>query len=642
MTHNLADFRGGYFTDTPNQLMKDNEMHKAENCQWRGELTKRNGISKYSSTDWSGFSACRGGIRAKINAVWTTIVALDTGAVVNFYRAFGTAYTAIDNDFDWGRADVEFTELNGFIIAVNGTNKPAVIYYDGGWIVKDLEDYDTRTRDSHVWWAGQWTAIGTVWTDDTTDAQDVGADDFEIDSGTNDDGCFISSSQTFTKVIFASATQAAGAPVTTYKYWDGDSWEDLTLETTPVWTAVAGDRTLEFAIPLNADGELLWEPYGEETDDFLAGKYIVRIVHTTAAGGAVSCDSLSIYHTHYLTQIMEDERPSQVATHGSQVYLAAGNTVNFSPWGGITGWRAGEVEYFADGGIAVRKMISHAGYLAVFKANTIYSLSGNVLDGYVKSRPLTSVGTVSGRSVAMVGNLLFFVADDGIYAFDGTNAVKVSKHIQTDFDTFNETASAGIQYQNEYWVSFPGVQGIVSNSVTLTCDPDTIRRDEVGDSVVSFYKFLDYKADQFMHFNGDSDAGYLMAIINMNSPYIARCDYLDYDKMTADTNITFKARTKYAFGRNPLTDKIFGRAKVKLGEVSAEGGRKHTVRLYGEDGAASDATTVKPPAGSGYHVEDLSIPYELDGKAFGVEVEHSKITKCVLSGVSIASKERRF
>ncbi len=642
MTHNLIDFRGGYFTDTPNQLLKDNELHKAENCQWRGELTKRNGVSKYSSTDWSGFSACRGFIRVRINGNWYTIVALDTGAEVNFYRALATAYTAIDNDFDWGRADVEFAELNGYVIAVNGVDKPAVIYYDGGFVIKDLEEFDTRTRDNHTWWAGQWTDIGSVWTDDTEDAQDADADDFEIDSGVNDDGCWISCTQTFTKVIFASATQAAGAPVTTYQYWDGDSWEDLTLETTPVWTAAAGDRTLEFAIPLDGDGKLLWSPYGEETDVHLAGKYIVRIAHTTAAGGVVSCDSLSVYHTHYLTQIMEDERPSQVAVHGSQAYLAAGNSVNFSPWGGITGWRAGEVEYFADGGTAVRKMISHTGYLAVFKANTIYSLSGNVLDGYVKSRPLASVGTVSGRSVAMVGNLLFFVADEGIYAFDGTNALKVSKHIQTDFDLLNITSAAGVKYQNEYWVSFPHVQGLVADSVTLTCDPDTIRRDDAGDTVVSFYKFLDYKADQFFHFNGDGDSGYLMAIVDKASPFIARCDVLDYDVQPTAANITFKARTKYVFGRNPLTDKAFDRVKVKLGEVSTEGGRKHTIRLYGEDGATSGSVTAKPPTGTGYHVTDLSIPYELDGKAFGVEVEHSKVTKCVLAGVSIASKDRRF
>ena len=107
MTGELLDFRGGYATDIPNHLMGDNELHVATNCHWRSLLTKRNGITKYSTSDWSGFTGCRGAIRAKINSAWVTIVALDTGAEVNFYQGAGTTFAAIDNAFDWMMASME-------------------------------------------------------------------------------------------------------------------------------------------------------------------------------------------------------------------------------------------------------------------------------------------------------------------------------------------------------------------------------------------------------------------------------------------------------------------------------------------------------------------------------------------------------
>lgn len=639
MTGTFRDFRGGYVTSRPNHLMLDSELHKAQDCQWRGELKKRNGLVKYSTSDWAAFtSGCKGGIRAYINGGWYTVVALDDGSDVNFYYGTTTTFTAIDNTFDWTTGqNVEMAYLNGYIVAVNGTDKPAVIYYSSGWVVKNLEELDTRTRDDSSWYAGQYTTATATFTDDTTDAQDAGADDFQVGNTTNNDGCFVSCTMPFTKVTFKSVQQAGGSPVATYKYWNGTAWAAVTTVSAPTWTAAEGDKDLEFNIPLDSDGALLWSTYAESTSEHLSNKYILLIQFSTAASGAFSADELEVYHTQYLTQIMENDKPKHVVTHGNRVHMSAGNVMNISPYNAVTGWRAGEVDYFAEGGQEILAMISHADYLAVFKAGTIYSFSGNSYQNWVRSDPLTTVGTTSGRSVAMVGGFLFFVGRDGIYAFDGKEATKVSKHIQSDIDSWTLTDACAVRYQNEYWVSFP------TNSVTLTADPDTFRRDDAGDVAVSFFKFTTYKVSQFIYNFGDGDNGYLLGIVSGNPPYIARCDNGTQDNLAGTaTNITMTARTKYYDGKDPMTEDFYKRVRLMLKQVTATAGRSHTVMLYGEHGTVTASQTVKPAVGSGYDVFALSVPYKMDGQNIGVEITHSGSTSAAVAGVSFLSDRRAF
>ena len=167
---NLIDFRGGYATDLTDSLMPDNMLNVASNAQWRGYLKKRSGISKYSATDLSSFVGMKGGIRAKLNSTWYTIVALDDDSYVHFYSATTTSLTVIDADYHFTKGkNVEFAYLDGYVVAVNGTDKPAAIYYSGALVIDDLEALDVRTRDESSWWAGQYTDGTTTYTDDTTE-----------------------------------------------------------------------------------------------------------------------------------------------------------------------------------------------------------------------------------------------------------------------------------------------------------------------------------------------------------------------------------------------------------------------------------------------------------------------------------------
>lgn len=647
MIKDLIDFRGGYATDLAAELMADNECLKAENCQWRGKIKKRAGYIQYSTTDLSGFVSMRGYIRAYINGAWTHIVALDDDSNVNFYQGTGTTVAAIDNTFDWTKGkDVEFAELNGYIVAVNGTDKPAVIYYSGGWVAANLETLDERTWDDANYWAGQWDDSGTGATqfiDDTTDAQDAGVDDFQLGSATNNDGFYISCDFPFTKVVFTEAQQAAGAPVAEYKYWNGTAWTSITPTTAPTWTDAEADKTLEIDIPQETDGTLAWDPYGELTTAGLANKYILRCRFTTAATGAFSCDDTTVSHAQYLTQIMEGEIANAVVTHGSRIHLAANNIVNISPLNAVKGWRENEVEYFKEGGNEIMAMVSYQDALMVVKENTLYRLTGNSYQNWVRSEPLANVGTCSPRSVAVVGDVVVFVGLDGIYIWNGTDAVKVSGHIQTDFDALSKTVACSVFYKHEGWISFP------SESTTFTFDPDTYRTSAVGDDIgegkVSFFKFTSHQVASYQYCQGADDTGYLLGIgIDDDSdPCLVRCDTGTQDNLGTAANITMKVQTKYLSFMGFQLRKLIKRIKIKLDKATARAGDDHTFIMYADDGTQSKSITIETTVGaSGYYEEDITPPYTMDGKNLSLYLEHSGSTSAGLVGYAIDVEKRSF
>jgi len=640
-TIEIKDFRGGYFTDIPSELLQDNELLTAENCQWKqGGITKRNGISIYDATDFSAMVGLKGGIRAFINSTWYTIIAIDDDTSVRFYIGTTTTFTEIDAAFVWTKSkNVEFAELLGEVVAVNGTNKPCVIRYVGASVtIENLETYDTRLRNNVNWWAGTYDDGAGTYTDDTVNAQDTGVDDFPLTTVANDanDGCYISCDFTFNYVIFKVANQAAGAPVTVYEYWNGSSWTAITPTTAPVWTDTDGDKVLEFDIPLDSDGILLWKIYSEaETTDGIENRYVLRIRFSTAPTNRFLCDYLVLKHTQYLTQILANGRPHAILSHNGQLFLAERNVVNMCIPYHVTGWREGQVEFFAEGGAKIMQMVSFADTLVVLKEKTIYTYDTNNLMSPVRSRPLTSVGAISERSAVVIGDVLFFVGKDGVYLWDGAKAISVSNHIKTDIDSYTLTNACGIFYNGEYWVGFP------TNSIVLTCDPDTFRRGSMGEGRASFYKFTGYKVNQFVYNNGEGDNGILQAIIDQNSPYIARCDLGVTDNITGAAAINMTVETKYI---SPKFQSIhfWGRLKPKIKQVSAATGAIHTLTLQSEDGTVSVPISIRVSTGSGYYSEDISIPYTLDGKNLSIKLNHNLQTSAGLIGYAFETKERRF
>lgn len=135
------------------------------------------------------------------------------------------------------------------------------------------------------WVAGQWDdSAGASYTDDTTDAQDAGSDDFALTTTTNNDGFVVQADRPFSLVGITVSTAEAGSPVYEYSYWNGTAWTTFTPLVEPDFTG-AGDTLIVFPEFLDwtalASGDT-----PVDTDGLTAGNYAIRVRATTAPSTA--------------------------------------------------------------------------------------------------------------------------------------------------------------------------------------------------------------------------------------------------------------------------------------------------------------------------------------------------------------------
>ncbi len=642
-----ADFSGGYTSDLPDVLMKENMLRTAENVFWRNGLRKREGYVAYGESGLSGCEVIQGLERAYMNSAWTTIVAMDDGSDVYLYQDNGTAKTFVviddpvaftlttDNKVKFTKAKVDGEDV---VIGVNGVDKPFIIYYDSGFNVKTLESYDERTRTDDDWYAGLYDASETnAYIDDTTDAQDAGADDFVLASTTNNDGFYIAGILTYTKVVITSASQFDGSPVASYQYYKGDdTWGSLSMVSTPTWTAAAGDRTLEFNYPTDWvawDGSDSVDGEGSTIEGAMSGRWVIRVRFTTAPSTQQTADDITIYHTQYLTQIMDGDIPHEVCTHNSRVIFAAGPNINYSPYGQVTGWATYSTEYFTAGGDKIMKMVSLGDVLTIFKGSAIFSLSGNTYDSWTVRQLTGNVGTINGDTVAVIGQVVFFLGNDKMmYAWNGQMEKRISKHIETDLSGYTTTNANAIAYDGDYWISFP------DDSIILRMDPDTFRVDDGGEGYVSFFKYTGITASQMIYFSDNSDTRELISAKNLSTPAgtLIQLEDGNYYDETA-TAITMKVQTKDLTFGTYQKKKRYTRVKPDI-----EQAEEWTITLLANDGEEELEVTVQSGTDSGHYSEDISVPYTIDGKDFAVKFENTSDVYAAVYGVALEYEGRVF
>ena len=143
------------------------------------------------------------------------------------------------------------------------------------------------------WIAGQWDdgAGGSDFTDDTTDAQDAGADDFALTgTGAGDDGYVIGATEIFSMVRFTIGVAEAGAPTYAYDYWNGSAWSTLTLVDTPTYTNDSTDEYLTFVPPSD------WTALASAEEGIPAGNYAIRCKATTSPSTAPLVTIMYVSH----------------------------------------------------------------------------------------------------------------------------------------------------------------------------------------------------------------------------------------------------------------------------------------------------------------------------------------------------------
>ena len=652
----VTDFSGGYSSDLPDERMAANMLRTGENLYWEAGLRKRKGWSTYGETWPAAIDYIYGGIRAYMNDKWIDIRAYTlsaTATVIHFAMDNTTAktYAEIDATFTFP-VSVEAPDRFRFdIMKVNGEDavvgvdkeavqKPFVIYYDSGFTIENLETYDTRTRDNDFWYAGKYdVSEGNPYFDYTSEAQSDTADDFPLTSTTIGDGFYISGILTFNKVLFTSASQFSAA-VAVYEYYQGDdTWASLgTLVQTPAWTAAAGDRTLEFDYPQDW---AKWDGADAQTSvpalipDTLYNRYLIRVRFTTAPDAAQTADTLTLYHSQYLTQIMAGDIPHQLKVHNSRLFLASGSNVNYSTYNkGLKEWNEYDVESFIKGGDKIQNMLSYRGSMIIFKGACIYALLGNSVDNWVIKVLDETIGSDYASSMTVVNQTIFFIGSDGyIYGFNGEVAKRISKHIHSDITTL-------LASYTPYAINYNGNAYITIGPTIFRFDPDTVREDDLGDGVVSAWKYTSSVAgitrlDNPVYFNGDQDTN---GLIYQNDNELIQVETSAFkDVYSGDNDISIDYKSKdLSFGEFGLK-KNYNRVKPDIEKAG-----NYTLTLLADHESDNIAVTLASGTGPGQYTEDVSVPYEIDGKDLTLRFQNTSSVYAAIYGFALNVARRVF
>lgn len=158
--------------------------------------------------------------------------------------------------------------------------------------------------------------------------------------------------------------------------------------------------------------------------------------------------------------------PGTVAcTHDDRIFTADGQKVVYSspgPYKDI--WPNDNELFIADDRGNVTAMVSVGGVLGIFKRDAIWVAQGDgSADGYSAYRLPGNVGCVAPRSLAVSGDVAYFLAEDGVYRFDGQSVQKLSKRIDGIFNRgWSSCAERAIGVWhptlNQYRLFYPGPQ----------------------------------------------------------------------------------------------------------------------------------------------------------------------------------------
>ena len=169
--------------------------------------------------------------------------------------------------------------------------------------------------DKAIWKAGQWVHATTTFTADTTDFQDVGANDAALETTTNDDGFLVSSPRKFNALAINVGTASIGTPVRVLEYSVG----------TTTWTAITNYISFAGAGAVYGVGEnvIVWVPpanwavmaAGHGTG-VPVDEYGIRIRATTASTTAGLASSMSVHRLYFLLEGLADNNVYEVPLGG--------------------------------------------------------------------------------------------------------------------------------------------------------------------------------------------------------------------------------------------------------------------------------------------------------------------------------------
>lgn len=149
--------------------------------------------------------------------------------------------------------------------------------------------------------------------------------------------------------------------------------------------------------------------------------------------------------------------------HADRIFTANGVVVAYSSPGVYKDVWPNDNEFACQDAFGnITAMCSVGGVLAVFKRNAIWvAQSDGSADGYVAFPLPGNVGCIAQRSVAVAGGIAWFLAEDGIYTFNGERVEKKSRRVndmmQSEIGSVDPTRAIGLYHNvyNQYRLYYP-------------------------------------------------------------------------------------------------------------------------------------------------------------------------------------------
>jgi hypothetical protein len=163
-----------------------------------------------------------------------------------------------------------------------------------------------------------------------------------------------------------------------------------------------------------------------------------------------------VYSTEYITTGIEDDWPEAnlIAFQQNRFWCVEKKYPHILRWSAPFPYHkvwpkmSGTV-LFENDNSPITAITEHFGTTIVFKQDSIWSLKymgqtadNTDLDTYVAHRSVAGIGAVAHRSIQSVEGRLLFMSEDGIYAYNGGEAAKLSLRIQDTIDRINPSRRA--------------------------------------------------------------------------------------------------------------------------------------------------------------------------------------------------------
>ena len=139
-----------------------------------------------------------------------------------------------------------------------------------------------------------------------------------------------------------------------------------------------------------------------------------------------------------------------VASNRNAVYFSS--ELDPTAWDvGLSG--AGFIEMIDERG-RLTKVVSFAGYVYIFREYGIARLTAYAdQTDFVVNQLFTSCGRIYENTISVCGNKILFLAEDGLYSFNGVSTTKLTMNIESMFKGKDNSKAVGAYFQGKYYLA---------------------------------------------------------------------------------------------------------------------------------------------------------------------------------------------